>query len=186
VALRHAVLAALLDRELSGYQLTKLFDVGVADFWYAVPQQLYAELGRAEQAGLISGTEVVQRGRPNKRVFALTEAGHAELVRFAAAPAKPTALRDDLLVKVYAAEAGEAGAIVGQLRARAARAREKIALLDQVLDRMRDGHTEEEHLAAAARVGPYLACRRGRRFEQEQLEWCEWAAGALARREPGG
>ncbi|MFD0475577.1 hypothetical protein ACFQ0B_50665 [Nonomuraea thailandensis] len=37
MALRHAVLAALLDGEYSGYQLTKIFDVGVSNFWYAAP-----------------------------------------------------------------------------------------------------------------------------------------------------
>lgn len=73
MALRHAVLAALLDGELSGYQLAKAFDVGVANFWYAQPQQLYAELTRLEQQGLVAGREVVQESRPNKRLFHVTD-----------------------------------------------------------------------------------------------------------------
>nr|BFE79055.1 hypothetical protein GCM10020093_016560 [Planobispora longispora] len=89
MALRHAVLAALLDGEYSGYQLTKIFDVGVSNFWYAAPQQLYAELAKLEAGGLVAGREVVQRGRPNKRVFTVTEAGVAELAAFAAAPPSP-------------------------------------------------------------------------------------------------
>ena len=44
MALRHAVLAALLEGEASGYQLAKRFDVSVANFWSATPQQLYREL----------------------------------------------------------------------------------------------------------------------------------------------
>ncbi|GAA3082491.1 hypothetical protein GCM10020000_80610 [Streptomyces olivoverticillatus] len=54
MALRHAVLAALLDGDLSGYQLAKEFDLGVANFWHAQPQQLYAELTRLEKNGLIA------------------------------------------------------------------------------------------------------------------------------------
>jgi len=46
MALRHAVLAALLEGEASGYQLAKRFDVSVANFWSATPQQLYRELDR--------------------------------------------------------------------------------------------------------------------------------------------
>src|SRR5689334_22788333 len=65
MALRHAVLAALLDGELSGYQLAKAFDVGVANFWYAQPQQLYAELTRLEKEGLVAGREVLQESRPS-------------------------------------------------------------------------------------------------------------------------
>ena len=33
MALRHALLAALLEGEASGYQLAKRFDVAVANFW---------------------------------------------------------------------------------------------------------------------------------------------------------
>jgi hypothetical protein len=33
MALRHAVLAAMLDGGFSGYQLAKIFDVGVSNFW---------------------------------------------------------------------------------------------------------------------------------------------------------
>ena len=48
MSLRHAILAALLDGGASGYQLAKNFDVSVASYWFATPQQLYAELGRLE------------------------------------------------------------------------------------------------------------------------------------------
>src|SRR5689334_3823905 len=54
MALRHAVLAALLDEELSGYQLAKAFDMGVANFWHALPQQLYTELAKLEKDGLVT------------------------------------------------------------------------------------------------------------------------------------
>lgn len=105
MALRHAVIAALLDGEYSGYQLAKIFDVGVSNFWYAAPQQLYSELSRLERDRLIAGTEIVQHGRPDKRVFTVTEAGLGELAAFAAASGKPLLLRDDLAVKVHAVDA---------------------------------------------------------------------------------
>ena len=104
MALRHAVLAALLDGELSGYQLAKAFDVGVANFWHALPQQLYAELAKLEREGLVAGRRVVQETRPAKRLFHVTDAGLTELERFAAAVSKPSFIRDDLLVKVQAAD----------------------------------------------------------------------------------
>ena len=102
MALRHAVLAALLEGEASGYELAKRFDVSVANFWSATPQQLYRELERLEADGLVRGRVVEQLRRPNKRVFTLTAAGRAELHDFVARPARPTAIRDDLLVKLQA------------------------------------------------------------------------------------
>ncbi|MGI5466410.1 PadR family transcriptional regulator [Streptomyces sp. CA-132043] len=173
MALRHAVLAALLDEELSGYQLAKAFDLGVANFWHAQPQQLYAELTRLEKDGLIAGREVVQEARPNKRLFHVTEAGLAELEKFTAASAKPSFVRDDLLVKVQAADHVDTDALIGQLSARAAFAQAKIDLFGKLLRGMRQDRTEEEFLRDGDRIGPYLTCLRGLAFEQGNREWCE-------------
>lgn len=79
MALRHAVPATLLDGEYSGYQPAKTFDVVVANFWHAPPQQLYAELTELEKEGLVAGRQVVQETRPDKRLFHVTDSGRAEL-----------------------------------------------------------------------------------------------------------
>jgi DNA-binding PadR family transcriptional regulator len=185
MALRHAVLAALLDGELSGYQLAKAFDLGVANFWYAQPQQLYAELGRLERDGLVRGREVVQESRPNKRVFRVTGAGLAELEAFTASSAKPSFIRDDLLVKVQAADQVDAAALIARLEERAAFARARIDLFGKLLRGMRGDRPEEEFLQHGERIGPYLTCLRGLDFEEGNLAWCERTITVLrARRRP--
>ncbi|MGW5348608.1 PadR family transcriptional regulator [Streptomyces sp. NPDC004050] len=183
MALRHAVLAALLDAELSGYQLAKSFSVGVANFWHALPQQLYAELARLEKEGLVAGREVVQDARPNKRLFTVTVAGLAELERFTEAAAKPSFMRDDLVVKVHAADHVDAGALLDQLAERAGIARTKTALFGQLLAKMRGDRSEEEFLRHGERVGPYLTCLAGIAYEQANEQWCERTAAVLEERE---
>lgn len=183
MALRHAVLAALLDEELSGYQLAKAFDLGVANFWHALPQQLYAELARLERDALVTGRDVVQHNRPNKRLFTVTERGQAELDRFTASAAKPTFIRDDLLVKVQAADHVDTGQLIAQLTEHAAFARAKIDLFGRLLHTMRGERTEEEFLRHGERVGPYLTCLRGLRFEQENHDWCERTVAVLRERQ---
>ncbi|QUH03734.1 PadR family transcriptional regulator [Saccharopolyspora erythraea] len=183
MALRHAVLAALLDGECSGYQLAKAFDVGMANFWHALPQQLYSELAKLEREGLVSGREVVQETRPNKRMFTLTPAGLTELRRFAAAPSKPSFVRDDLMVKVVAADSVGAAELIGQLEERAAIAAAKIELFDKLLGKMRGDLGEADFLARGAQVGPYLTCMRGREFERGNRDWCNRVASVLRARE---
>src|SRR5256885_17153986 len=97
-------MAALLEGEASGYELSKRFDVSVANFWSATPQQLYRELERLEADGLLAARVVQQQRRPNKRVFALTDAGRRELGAFTAGPTRPSAIRDELLVKLQAVD----------------------------------------------------------------------------------
>ncbi|MFC4496283.1 PadR family transcriptional regulator [Streptomyces ovatisporus] len=185
MALRHAVLAALLDEELSGYQLAKAFDTGVANFWHALPQQLYAELSKLEKEGLVSGREVVQDARPNKRLFQVTGAGLAELERFAATAAKPSFIRDDLLVKVQAADHISTGTLVAQLTERAAFAEAKVELFEALLRKMRGDRSEDEFLRHGERIGPYLTCRRGLDFERGNRHWCEQTAEILRERAAG-
>jgi DNA-binding PadR family transcriptional regulator len=182
MALRHAVLAALLDGEYSGYQLTKIFDVGVSNFWYAAPQQLYAELTKLESDGLVTGREVVQQGRPNKRVFKVTPTGLDELAAFAAAPAKPLLLRDDLAVKVHAADLLDPAPLIAQLLERAEEAAAKLAFFESTLVRLRGDLDEESFLREGERVGPYLSCLAGCRLERQMRDWCLETARALGRR----
>ncbi|MGW1895558.1 PadR family transcriptional regulator [Streptomyces sp. NPDC002004] len=183
MALRHAVLAALLDGELSGYQLAKAFDLGVANFWYAQPQQLYAELTRLEKAGLIAGREVVQETRPNKRLFHVTDAGLAELEHFTAASVKPSFIRDDLLVKAQAADHVDTHTLIAQLAERAAFAQAKTDLFGKLLRTWRGDLSEDEFLRTGDRIGPYLTCMRGLAFEQGNREWCERTIAVLRARQ---
>ncbi|WP_330177495.1 PadR family transcriptional regulator [Streptomyces sp. NBC_01498] len=179
MALRHAVLAALLDGEYSGYQLAKAFDIGVANFWHALPQQLYAELATLEKNGLVAGRQVVQETRPTKRLFTVTDAGRAELERFAAAPSRPSFIRDDLLVKVQVADRVGTASVIEQLEERAHAAEGRIELLGTLLRQLRGDTDEEEFLRRGERIGPYLTCLRGLAFEQEHHDWCRRIAAVL-------
>ena len=182
MALRDAVLAALLEAEASGYDLAKGFDASVANFWMATPQQLYKELERMESQGLVRARVVQQERRPNKRVYSLTEAGHEALRDFTARPAKPTAIRDELLVKVQAVDGGDVAAVRAGVTERLEWARAKLARYDRLRARLLAGRTEEEYFAEAERVGPYLTLMRGRAFEKENIRWAEWALNVLERR----
>ncbi|MGW0561918.1 PadR family transcriptional regulator [Streptomyces sp. NPDC003016] len=200
MALRHAVLAALLTGdgsggdgsdgdgsgggEYSGYQLAKTFDIGVANFWHALPQQLYAELAKLEKEGLVAGRQVVQETRPNKRLFRVTEAGLAELAAFTAATSKPSFIRDDLMVKVQAADSVDTGPLIEQLEERASVAEAKIELFGKLLRKMRGELGEEEFLRRGDRIGAYLTCLRGLALERENREWGLRVAAVLRARGP--
>ncbi len=182
MALRHAVLAALLHGEASGYQLSKRFDVSVANFWSATPQQLYRELERLDADGLVRARLVEQQRRPNKRVFSLTGAGRRELHDFTTEPARPTALRDDLAVKLQAVDVGDADAVREAVAVRLEQARAKLDLYGRLRDDLLDGRTEEEYLQAGERIGPYLTLMGGRMFEQQNVRWCETVIDILRER----
>ncbi|MDN3265159.1 PadR family transcriptional regulator [Streptomyces sp. CSDS2] len=187
MALRNAVMAALLEREASGYDLAKEFDASVANFWTTTPQQLYRELERMESEGLIAARVVEQERRPNKRLFSLTDAGLAAVRAYVAEPPrKPTAIRDELLVKVQCADFGDIEAVRAAVRDRMRHAADKLARYERLRERLLQGRSEDDYFAEAERIGPYLTLLRGMSFERENLRWGELTLRRLEQRASAG
>lgn len=182
MALRDAVLAALLDGEASGYDLAKGFDASVANFWMATPQQLYRELDRMSAEGLIEARLVEQNRRPNKRLYSLTDAGRKALLEFTEVPPKPGAIREDLLVQIQAVDSGNIAAVRTALAERLQWATAKLARYRRGQAHLLAGRTEDAYLAEADRIGPYLTLLRGIRFEEENIEWARRALDVIEQR----
>jgi len=183
MALRHAILATLEGREASGYDLSKRFALGVANYWTATRQQLYRELERMEAEGLVAARRVEQERRPTKRVYSLTDAGREEILRFSRQAPRAVAIRDELLVQVETIDAGDPRAVLESILDRRAMAEAKVAAYSATGERMRGGMGEEDFLRRGDRVGPYLTLLRGIAFETENLRWCDLAIEVIAARE---
>ncbi|XVV14120.1 PadR family transcriptional regulator [Actinoplanes sp. CA-131856] len=183
MSLRHAVLAALSQGEASGYELAKRFDVAVADYWSATPQQLYRDLEKLERDGLVAARVVEQRRRPTKRVFNLTAAGRQALREFVRQPARPAAIRDEFLVQLQAAGAGDADALIVAAEARLARSRAKLARYEQLRERLLAKHGEPDPIGPA--VGPSLTLMAGIMYEQQNIRWTELVLERLRGGEDG-
>ena len=89
----------------SGYEIRKQFEEGpFAHFYDASYGSIYPALGRLLEDGLVSVTELAQDGKPDKKVYRLTDQGHA---RFSAALAETPAadkIRSENLVHLFFAE----------------------------------------------------------------------------------
>jgi DNA-binding PadR family transcriptional regulator len=182
MSLRYALLSLLLDCDATGYDLAKQFDASVANFWHALPQQLYQELSRMETDGLVTGEEVVQAARPNKRIFSVTAAGRSALSAWIDEPADLRSLKDELLVKIYGADLKTPQEIEAVLAASIAPHAEKLASYEAVAKFLLGAKSEAGYLRTTPRVGPYLTLKRGIMFERENIAWAEWAIEAVASR----
>jgi DNA-binding PadR family transcriptional regulator len=182
MSLRYALLALLIDGEATGYELSKRFDRSVANFWHALPQQLYAELASMERDGLVEGEVVVQTTRPNKRVFAMTPAGREALVDWFEEPARMASSKDELLIRMYAVDLADAGRVIELLQERLVQRHEKLQAYEAIREQMLRGRTEDEFIRGTRRFGPYLALKSGLLYEQSCIEWTRWAIDAIRAR----
>src|SRR3954462_6623087 len=76
VSLRHALLGMLTVEPATGYDLAQRFDQSLGTAWHASHSQIYPELAKLHEAGML---EVVGEGPRRSRTFAVTDAGREEL-----------------------------------------------------------------------------------------------------------
>lgn len=178
MALAEAILTALLDEELSGYDLAKRFDASLGHFWRASHQQIYRELAKLEQRSLVASHTIEQQTRPDRIAYAVTQAGLNHLRDWAAAPAKPAPVKDDLLVMCHALGLIPAETLRAQFMKRNARARELLAVYERLEAKL---FPEPSKLSGRA-LGQYLSLRGGLRYERLWVDWTEECEALLAAR----
>ena len=82
----YVILGMLRTRAHTGYEIKALVDDSTRFFWAASYGQIYPELKRLEEAGLVEGESVPQDGR-RRRAYSLTAAGREALQELDHAPA---------------------------------------------------------------------------------------------------
>lgn len=118
--LEHAILAFLAVEPMTGYDLKKHFDQSVAHFWSATQSHIYKALDGLEQQGWVEASLIPQAGKPNRKEFRVTDAGHAELRRWLTTPLPLGAVREGWLIQIFFAHASTNAEIAALLEARIA------------------------------------------------------------------
>ncbi len=98
--MRHLFLALLADGPRHGYELRSTLEQTFGSLLPALNTgQIYTTLQRLERDGLVEGREVPGDTR-NKRTYALTAAGQAELRTWIDTPVPGTRLKDEFFMKL--------------------------------------------------------------------------------------
>jgi len=75
MSLGNALLGLLNDRPMAGYDLKRIFDDTIGFFWAAQMSQIYRELNKLEEKGLVKSEVEPQEKRPDRKVYQLTKEG---------------------------------------------------------------------------------------------------------------
>ena len=175
MALEHAILVSLAERSASGYELARRFDASIGHFWSASHQQIYKVLGRMEADKLVSADLIAQEGRPDKKVYAITDDGLAEVQDWLAKPSPPEAVRIDFAVKLRALHLADRETFRAEVRDR----RSAHAQLLAAYEASEQKYYPDPSALADDQLGGWLALRGGIRVEQGGIEWCDEILQAL-------
>jgi DNA-binding PadR family transcriptional regulator len=75
MSLGNALLGLLDHRPMTGYDLKKMLDHPIGFFWVAQMSQIYRELNKLEEKGLVKSEIEPQEKRPDRKVYQITKEG---------------------------------------------------------------------------------------------------------------
>lgn len=79
MSLKHGLLGLLKYGDMTGYDLDKAFKASLRPAWNAQTSQIYRELVIMEEKGWLSSRVEIQKDRPNRKYYHITENGVKEL-----------------------------------------------------------------------------------------------------------
>ena len=176
MALAHAIMTALLEDDLSGYELAKDFETSLGFFWHASHQQIYLELRKLSDKRWLNKREVSQSGKPNKIVYGLTKAGRDALAEWVYSKTKTQAAKDELLIKLYNLSRDNAVHLAAEIAER----RERMMRLLYLYEKIRRRHYDDPRALPTRRKGVYLALASGISQGEQFLAWCDEALELLS------
>lgn len=168
MALSHTILAFLSEAPHSGYDLSKRFDEAVSCFWKASHQQIYRELAKMEQINWVKSEAISQQGKPNKKLYHITNAGIQELVTWFQTPCSPAPIREDLLVKVLAGPYLQKSLLIQQIQDRRSIHQAQLDCYRKMEQTLLGQESSGTHLKFR-----YFTLKRGILYEMGWIAWCD-------------
>lgn len=180
MSLRQVLLVYLGSGAASGYDIAKGFRKTYGHLWHATWQQIYRDLNKLHEDGLIAQEIVESPTRPPRKVYRLNDAGRAELARFAAQPAKPPRVNDGFLVKIASSHLFDSAPLLAELRVQRAHYRRYLADLERY-----DAFFRELPASVIEPVrGAHFALQRGLGITRGWLQWADEVEAWLVARAP--
>lgn len=177
-----ALLGLLARQKMTGYELAKSLKTSVGNFWTAGHSQIYPQLAKLEDDGLLVHEVVDGPGPRDTKRYAITDAGRRELGDWVAVPPrKDEPARSEILLKVFSVWLADPAQAVVMLRSQRERH-------DRVLRRYTDSRRRMEREEADAIDDPatcefasYATLRAGTSYETHVIGWLDWMIDRLHR-----
>jgi DNA-binding PadR family transcriptional regulator len=156
----------------SGYDLLRHFEKSMGNVWPATQSQLYGELNKLADAGLIEVSDIGPRGRKEYRI---TDAGRAELRRWVTNPQDDPPFRSAGLLRVFLLGEIPAGEARKHVLAIADRADAEVKRLEELRDSITWAHDDASFYG-------YAALEHGLRAHAMEADWARWLVRAIDER----
>ncbi|WP_211746209.1 PadR family transcriptional regulator [Paenibacillus sp. Marseille-Q4541] len=164
--LGYAILSVLSRRPCSGYQLASYLDV----LWPAKHSQIYPLLNKMEQNGILEFELIKQTGKPDKKIYSITDKGMQILKSWINESPNEQIKRDEFLIKVYSMWLTDEEHARKLIEDRISKLEVKIASREIKIEEV-----DKDHLTTTSKhFGRYVLLCRGNLLDKEEISWCNW------------
>ena len=125
-------LGMLTDGEASGYDLKKAFESSFGHCFAAGFGSIYPALASLAEHGFVTCTEIPQEGKPDRKVYRITEAGKQQLLKELDNPAPSHKVRSEFLATMCFAHLMQPEQIETVLDSRVEDADRYLAIFDEI------------------------------------------------------
>ena len=163
-------------RSMSGYDIKKLIETSISNFWTESYGQIYPILKTLVAEKLVTRKTEKTSGKPDRHVYALTASGRRALREWLARPPIPKAPRNELLLKLFFGEeipVAASLAHITEFRQRQEELLERYAAIEQEI--------KAKHRANPNAPFWLITVAYGRRESEALLRWCDDAAAILTK-----
>jgi PadR family transcriptional regulator, regulatory protein AphA len=171
MTLDFAVLGFLNYHPYTGYDLKKIFNNSIRHFWPADQSQIYRTLAHLTEQGYVEMEKIPQSDRPDRKVYHITGAGRAELLKWLSEAPPMGEPRSASLVQVFFAGQLSDAEILAKFEEFAAILRAILAryaqIPAQIMPYQREITSPREHYFWM------LTLDNGARSMRASLEWAE-------------
>lgn len=182
-SLGYALLCLLARRDRTGYELSQFTKPPRNRLlWSAGHSQIYPELAKLTEGGLVAFSEIAQASKPDKKVYRLTEAGRSNLRSWVLKPPKSAPSRNELNLKTHASWLVDPTEAAEMFRARSEIAEDEI---DMIRDHQLNLETRYGAVFPPPVDNPLFGTYANIKFaidsRKQLIEWCRWMESELMR-----
>ncbi|MFJ7974220.1 PadR family transcriptional regulator [Peribacillus sp. NPDC096379] len=170
--LGYAILSALGRKPCSGYELAQYLDA----VWPAKHSQIYPRLTKMEQNGLLIFEEVIQTGKPDKKIFSITDKGRETLEKWVIESPSDPIMRDEFLIKVNSIWLSDEENAKKLIQDRISDLEQKVAFRTDTITELEQKHRGD---TMSKHFGRYLLFNRRNMMDKEEISWCQWVLNLI-------
>lgn len=175
---KYLILGLLSEESLSGYEIKKIVDVRFSFFWSESFGQIYPQLKKLNEEGLIEEMDLkeTENNKASKK-YSITNSGIQELKQWLEEPVEKEVVRYEILLKMYFSNIISPDIMLAHIREFQISHRQQQKLFEKFqfqLEQYKDVHENHEDIL--------MVLSFGQKVWEAYDSWCEEVSSVLEKR----